>query len=118
MELQRDDVVPWIEGACHKRFGTLYEDPDRAIRKLHDMGLLIKVGKAELDNAQTLCGSQDYRKNRLGQLEFVADMFKRLRRKAKAGANTETEAQQVVRFCDEILALFAKFNFDDRRSVD
>ena len=77
-----------------------------------------KGGKAELDNAQTLCGSHNYRKNKLGQLEFGADMFKRLRRKAKAAANTDAESQQVVKFCDEILALYAKFNFDDRRSVD
>lgn len=178
LDVQHDDVVPWIEGMCHKRLGTVCKDPDRAIRKLHDMGLLIKVGKgiyrfepnaiashiledfdesmkdavkkrdnwrcvvcglgekdgvelqvdhitprskggkAELDNAQTLCGSHNYRKNKLGQLEFGADMFKRLRRKAKVAANTDAEAKQVVKFCDEVLALYAKFNFDDRRSVD
>ena len=45
VDVQHDDVVPWIEGMCHKRLGTVCRDPDRAIRKLHDMGLLIKVGK-------------------------------------------------------------------------
>jgi hypothetical protein len=44
-DVHHNDVVPWIEGMCHKRLGTDCKDPDRAIRKLHDMGLLIKVSK-------------------------------------------------------------------------
>ena len=172
VNVQHDDVVPWIEGMCHKRLGTNCKDPDRAIRKLHDMGLLIKVGKgiyrfepnaiashiledfdesmkeavkkrdnwrcvvcglgekdgvelqvdhitprskggqATVDNAQTLCGSHNYRKNKLGQLEFGADMFRRLRKNAKAVSDAYADSDAVIRFCDEVLELYKKFGYD------
>ena len=172
VNVQHDDVVPWIEGMCHKRLGTNCKDPDRAIRKLHDMGLLIKVGKgiyrfepnaiashiledfdesmkaavkkrdnwrcvvcglgekdgvelqvdhitprskggqATVDNAQTLCGSHNYRKNKLGQLEFGADMFRRLRKNAKAMSDAYADSDAVIRFCDEVLELYKKFGYD------
>lgn len=44
-EVRHDDVVPWIIGMYQTRMGKACRDPDRAIRKLHDMGLLIKVSK-------------------------------------------------------------------------
>jgi len=176
--VHHDDVVPWIEGMCHKRLGTVCKDPDRAIRKLHDMGLLLKIskgiyrlepnsvsaniiddfdeatkrevkerdgwkcvvcglgenngvelqvdhilprskgGQATSDNAQTLCGSHNYRKNRLGQLEFGADMFRRLRRNAKATSSFYDDAEAVIRFCDEILALYKKFGYDKPKPAD
>ena len=172
VNVQHDDVVPWIEGMCHKRLGTNCKDPDRAIRKLHDMGLLIKVGKgiyrfepnaiashiledfdesmkeavkkrdnwrcvvcglgekdgvelqvdhitprskggqATVDNAQTLCGSHNYRKNKLGQLEFGADMFRRLRKNAKAVSDAYADSDAVIKFCDEVLELYKKFGYD------
>lgn len=40
-----DDVVPWIIGMYQTRMHKPCRDPDRAIRKLHDMGLLVKVSK-------------------------------------------------------------------------
>ncbi len=40
-DVHHNDVVPSIEGMCHKRLGTDCKDSDRAIRKLHDMGFLI-----------------------------------------------------------------------------
>lgn len=171
-DVHHDDVVPWIEGMCHKRLGTVCKDPDRAIRKLHDMGLLMKIskgiyrfepdsvsaniiddfdedmkrevktrdgwkcvvcglgekdgvelqvdhilprskgGKATIENAQTLCGSHNYRKNKLGQLEFGADMFRRLRRNAKASSDSYDDAEAVIRFCDEVLALYKRHGYD------
>lgn len=120
--VEHDDIVPWIIGMYQQRFGKFCRDPDRAIRKLHDVGLLIKVskgvyrfepdavsanivddfteemkmkvkrrdghrrvvcglgeadgtelqvdhitlrskgGRAEIENAQTLCGSHNYKK--------------------------------------------------------
>jgi hypothetical protein len=45
LEVHHDDVVPWIIGMYQTRFQKACKDPDRAIRKLHDMGLLQKVGK-------------------------------------------------------------------------
>ena len=172
VNVQHDDVVPWIEGMCHRRLGTNCKDPDRAIRKLHDMGLLIKVGKgiyrfepnaiashiledfdesmkeavkkrdswrcvvcglgekdgvelqvdhitprskggqATIDNAQTLCGSHNYRKNKLGQLEFGAEMFRRLRKNAKAVSDAYADSDAVIKFCDEVLELYKKFGYD------
>jgi hypothetical protein len=44
-EIHHDDVVPWIIGMYQTRYGKACRDPDRAIRKLHDLGLLIKVSK-------------------------------------------------------------------------
>ena len=44
-EVHHDDVVPWVIGMYQTRLGKACRDPDRSIRKLHDMGLLIKVSK-------------------------------------------------------------------------
>jgi hypothetical protein len=170
-DVHHNDVVPWIEGMCHKRLGTDCKDPDRAIRKLHDMGLLIKVakgtyrfepdaveahvlddfdesmkaevkkrdgyrcvvcglgvqdgvelqvdhitprskgGKAELENAQTLCGSHNYRKNKLTQLELGDRMFRRLKKNAKASRTENPEADRIVEFCDEVLSIYEKYGF-------
>lgn len=43
--VHHDDVVPWIIGMYQSRMGKACRDPDRAIRKLHDMGLLVKISK-------------------------------------------------------------------------
>ena len=173
-DVHHNDVVPWIEGMCHKRLGTDCKDPDRAIRKLHDMGLLIKVskgtyrfepnaiqahvlddfdeamkdevklrdnyrcvvcglgesdgveiqvdhitprsknGKVDLNNAQTLCGSHNYRKNKLTQLELGDRMFRRLKRNAKATRAEHPEADRIVEFCDEVLKVYEKFGFTSK----
>lgn len=170
-DVHHDDVVPWIEGMCHKRLRTVCKDPDRAIRKLHDMGLLIKIskgtyrfepdaikahvlddfdesmkdevkkrdgyrctvcglgendgvelqvdhitprskgGRATLDNAQTLCGSHNYRKNRLSQLELGDRMFRRLLRSAKSTRAENPEAEQIIEFCEEVLAVYRRYGF-------
>ena len=174
-DVQHDDVVPWIEGMCHKRLGTVCKDPDRAIRKLHDMGLLIKVskgiyrfepdsiasnvlddfdesmrlkvkerdqfccvvcglgekdgveiqvdhitprskgGKAEIDNAQTLCGSHNYRKNKLSQLELGDRMFRRLKKNAQTSRTENIEAEKVIQFCDEVLVIYKKYGFESKK---
>ena len=174
-DVHHDDVVPWIEGMCHKRLGTVCKDPDRAIRKLHDIGLLIKVskgiyrfepdsiasnvlddfdesmrlkvkerdrfscvvcglgekdgvelqvdhitprskgGKAELDNAQTLCGSHNYRKNKLSQLELGDRMFRRLKKNAQASRTENIDAERVIQFCDEVLAIYKKYGLESKK---
>lgn len=176
LDVHHDDVVPWIEGMCHKRLGTVCKDPDRAIRKLHDMGLLIKVskgiyrfepdavaanvlddfdesmreavkkrdayrcvvcglgekdgvelqvdhitprskgGKAVIDNAQTLCGSHNYRKNKLSQLELGDRMFRRLKSHARASQSENLEAESIIAFCNEILAVYKKYGFGSRNN--
>jgi len=154
-----------------QRFGKFCRDPDRAIRKLHDVGLLIKVskgiyrfepdavsanivddfteerkmtvrrrdeqrcvvcglgeadgielqvdhitprskgGRAEIENAQTLCGSHNYRKNNLGQLELGSRMFQRLRAQAKSTDQIHSESSKVVSFCDEVIEIYKKYGF-------
>ena len=176
LDVHHDDVVPWIEGMCHKRLGTVCKDPDRAIRKLHDMGLLIKVskgiyrfepdavsanvlddfdesmreavkkrdayrcvvcglgekdgvelqvdhitprskgGKAVIDNAQTLCGSHNYRKNKLSQLELGDRMFRRLKSHARASQSENSEAESIIAFCNEVLAVYKKYGFGSRKN--
>ncbi len=176
LDVHHDDVVPWIEGMCHKRLSTVCKDPDRAIRKLHDMGLLIKVskgiyrfepdavaanvlddfdesmreavkerdayrcvvcglgekdgvelqvdhitprskgGKAVIDNAQTLCGSHNYRKNKLSQLELGDRMFRRLKSHARASQSKNSEAESIIAFCNEVLAIYKKYGFGSRKN--
>jgi hypothetical protein len=159
---------------CHKRLGTVCRDPDRAIRRLHDLGLLIKVakgvyrfepdavaatvlddfddqmrlevkkrdrfccvvcglgendgveiqvdhitprskgGKATLDNAQTLCGSHNYRKNKLSQLELGDRMFRRLKKNARSSQSENSEAERIIAFCDEVLDIYKKYGFESR----
>jgi len=41
--IHHDDVVPWIIGMYQTRMGRACRDPDRAIRTLYGMGLLVKV---------------------------------------------------------------------------
>jgi hypothetical protein len=170
-DVHHNDVVPWIEGMCHNRLRAVCKDPDRAIRKLHDIGLLIKVskgtyrfepsaitahvlddfdeamksqvkkrdhyrcvvcglgekdgvelqvdhitprskgGRANLENAQTLCGAHNYRKNKLDQLELGDRMFRRLKKNAQASRDDNPEALEIIRFCDEVLGLYEKFGF-------
>ena len=169
--VEHDDIVPWIIGMYQQRFGKFCRDPDRAIRKLHDVGLLIKVskgvyrfepdavsanivddfteemkmtvkrrdgqrcvvcglgeadgielqvdhitprskgGRAEIENAQTLCGSHNYRKNNLGQLELGSRMFERLRAQAKSTEQIHSESSKVVSFCDEVIEIYKKYGF-------
>lgn len=169
--VNHSDVVPWIERMCFKRLGTDCRDPDRAIRRLHDLGLLIKVskgtyrfepdavgarviddfdedmkakvkqrddyrcvvcglgekdglelhvdhitprskgGKAVMCNAQTLCGPHNYRKNKLSQLELGDRMFRRLREKANSNRDEKSESSLIIKFCDEVLEIYAKYGF-------
>lgn len=172
-EVHHDTVVPWIVGMYQARFGKFCKDPDRAIRKLHDMGLLQKVSKGiycfdpekvinndlfdfdeatkkavkdrdnwkcvvcgkglaegvelqvdhikprslggdgSLDNGQTLCGSHNYRKNKLDQISMGADMFKRLQKAAKKSATDDPEeSARVIEFCSKVLDLYAAFDFE------
>ena len=43
--IDHPEIVDWVTKEWQKRTGKVFRDPDRAIRKLHEMGLLIKVGK-------------------------------------------------------------------------
>jgi hypothetical protein len=172
-EFHHDDVVPWIIGMYQSRFGRACRDPDRAIRKLHDMGLLQKLdkgvycfdpnkvvnnelydfdestkiavktrdnwkcvvcGKGEadgvelqvdhirprskggdgtLDNGQTLCGSHNYRKNKLDQISMGADVFRRLKKSAEKTLDTDPEeASRVIDFCSRVLDVYVEFGYE------
>jgi hypothetical protein len=44
-EIQHQEAVDWVTEEYKKRTGKVFRDPDRAIRKLHQEGFLIKKGK-------------------------------------------------------------------------
>ena len=73
-----------------------------------------KGGKAELDNAQTLCGSHNYRKNKLTQLELGDRMFRRLKKNAQTNRTDNAEDDRIVEFCDEVLKIYEKYGFTSK----
>ena len=73
-----------------------------------------KGGKADLDNAQTLCGSHNYRKNKLTQLELGDRMFRRLKNNAIASRAEHVEADRIVEFCEEVLKIYEKYGFTSK----
>jgi hypothetical protein len=44
-DISHPEVVDWATDEFRKRTGKIFRDPDRAIRKFHQAGLLVKVGK-------------------------------------------------------------------------
>lgn len=44
-DIAHPEIVDWATKQWFDRTGTIFRDPDRAIRKLHQEGHLIKVGK-------------------------------------------------------------------------
>ena len=43
--IEHKEIVPWLREEWKKRTGKPFRDPDRAIRKLHQVKFLIKTGK-------------------------------------------------------------------------
>ncbi len=43
--IEHPEIVDWVVAEYKKRTGEVFRDPDRAIRKLHQNGFLIKVAK-------------------------------------------------------------------------
>lgn len=166
------DSKKYLEEAFFKKTGKRFEDSDRAIRKLHDEGILVKVrkgvymydpnhkpnielqdfsqeiktlaltrddhrcvicglgkengvelqidhilprskgGDGSLDNAQTLCAAHNFSKKNLGQVAHGKKMFLKLKEKAQSVVESE-ESTNLVKFCDDILAVYAKHKIDD-----
>jgi len=44
-EIKHPEIVDWVVAEYQKRTGTVFRDPDRAIRKLSQEGQLIKISK-------------------------------------------------------------------------
>jgi predicted restriction endonuclease len=44
-DIEHPEIVDWATAEHLKRTGKVFRDPDRAIRKLHQQGMLIKVSK-------------------------------------------------------------------------
>ncbi|MBI2546952.1 MAG: HNH endonuclease [Candidatus Aenigmarchaeota archaeon] len=44
-EIKHPEIVDWVVAEYKKRTGTVFRDPDRAIRKLSQEGQLIKISK-------------------------------------------------------------------------
>ena len=66
-----------------------------------------KGGKAILDNGQTLCASHNFLKKNFGQTTLGKRYFIRLYEVAK-----NTQNQQLINFCIEVLNIFDKYNID------
>jgi len=44
-DIPHAEIVDWVTAEYEKEFGRKFRDPDRAIRKLHQQGVLIKIRK-------------------------------------------------------------------------
>ena len=44
-EIKHPEIVDWVVVEYNRRTGEVFRDPDRAIRKLHQEGKLIKIKK-------------------------------------------------------------------------
>lgn len=44
-DIEHPEIVDWVTREWRKRTGTVFRDPDRGIRKLHQDGYLVKVQK-------------------------------------------------------------------------
>jgi len=44
-DVKHPEIVDWVTEEYKRRTGSVFRDPDRGIRKLHQIGYLIKVGK-------------------------------------------------------------------------
>lgn len=44
-DISHSEIVDWVTNEWQKRTGTVFRDPDRGIRRLHQDGYLIKVRK-------------------------------------------------------------------------
>jgi len=44
-DIHHPEIVDWVVAEYNKRTGKVFRDPDRGIRRLHQDGLLIKMGK-------------------------------------------------------------------------
>lgn len=44
-EIKHPEIVDWVVAEYKKRTGGVFRDPDRAIRKLYQQGMLIKIKK-------------------------------------------------------------------------
>ena len=44
-DIHHPEIVDWVTEEYKKRAGKVFRDPDRQIRKLHQEGFLIKIGK-------------------------------------------------------------------------
>lgn len=71
-----------------------------------------KGGDALLDNAQTLCAAHNFSKKNLSQMEHGKKMFLKLRDKAARLADS-TEGTNLLKFCEDILAVYEKHKVDD-----
>ncbi|MBI4685535.1 MAG: HNH endonuclease [Nitrospirae bacterium] len=52
-DISHPEIVDWVTAEYKKLTGTVFRDPDRAIRKLSQVGILIKIGKGIYRYEQT-----------------------------------------------------------------
>ena len=44
-DISHPEIVDWVTQEYKKHTGKVFRDPDRGIRKLHQQGWLVKIGK-------------------------------------------------------------------------
>lgn len=67
-------------------------------------------GDNSLENAQTLCGSCNFRKKDLSQLAFGKKLFLKLREETSKFDNSESK--KLNSFAEEVLGVYAKYEID------
>ena len=77
-----------------------------------------KGGEGSIQNGQTLCGAHNYQKKILSQTSFGRKLFTHWKRDLSADINGGDERDRLIRFCDEVLALFDKHNIDMQRKKE
>lgn len=58
-DIRHPEVVDWATEEYKKRYGKVFRDPDREIRKLHQEGLLVKVSKGVYRYDPTLANNRN-----------------------------------------------------------
>ncbi len=169
--IPHSEAVDWATTEWMQLTGQVFRDPDRAVRKYAQKGILVKVskgtymydpqhelrrdlydftarqkadilernnhrcvvcgrgkaegvelhidhikpkdngGKATLENGQTLCGQHNFIKKNYSQTEAGKRFFLKMKEQAIA-----LDDQHMMAFCDEVLASYQKYGYDDQIS--
>ena len=71
-----------------------------------------RVGRrAEIETAQTLCGSLNYRKTNSLYSNLEIECFKDFTHKQNQIQAIHAESNKVIEFCDEVIEIYKKYAF-------
>jgi hypothetical protein len=101
-DIEHPEVVDWLTAEYKRQMGDIFRDPDRAIRKLHQEGFLIKIVKGIYRY-----DPKSVKKKNLKQTETGKKMYIRLYELAKKENNEE-----LLSFANDILKVYEKHNIN------